>query len=65
MNIRTYIGEFRSKNRQQYHEIGAWTLDHGIVIGDIGSESPVHGVGVGDIGTESLRVSFVVNTKDW
>jgi hypothetical protein len=34
-------------------------------IGDIGSGTLDHGVGIGDIGSESSGISLVVNTKDW
>ena len=34
-------------------------------IGDIGSGTLDHGVGIGNIGSESSGISSIVNTKDW
>ena len=54
-----------AKNGQKYHKIGTWTMNHGVNIGDIGSEIGNIGSEIGDIGSESSGISMVVNTKDW
>ena len=54
-----------AKNGQQYLEIGTPTLDHGVGIGNIGSEIGDIGSEIRDIGSESSGISLVVNTKDW
>ena len=48
VKVTIQVGILRSK---QYGEIGTWTLDHG--------------VGIGDIRSEPWGISLVVNTKDW
>ena len=54
-----------AKNEQKYHKICIWTVDHGVGIGDIGSEIGNIGSEIRDIGSESSGISLVVNTKDW
>ena len=54
-----------AKNEQKYHKIRTWTVDHGVGIGDIGSEIGNIGSEIKDIGSESSGISLVVNTKNW